>query len=85
MWQLYAVAITAGVCTVFFDVSYQSYLPWPSLEGTTGGRQRQAGRNSVVGSLIGPSLGAGLVGLVRAARAMAADAISYAVSVSRSR
>jgi MFS family permease len=27
MGQLYAVAITAGVCTVFFDVSYQSYLP----------------------------------------------------------
>ena len=25
--QLYAVAITAGVCTVFFDVAYQSYLP----------------------------------------------------------
>ena len=27
MGQLYAVAITAGVRTVFFDVSYQSYLP----------------------------------------------------------
>ena len=25
--QLYAVAITAGVGTVFFDVAYQSYLP----------------------------------------------------------
>ena len=25
--QLYAVAVSAGVCTVFFDVSYQSYLP----------------------------------------------------------
>ena len=25
--QLYAVAIAAGVGTVFFDVSYQSYLP----------------------------------------------------------
>lgn len=25
--QLYAVAILAGVCTVFFDVSYQSFLP----------------------------------------------------------
>ncbi len=24
MGQLYAVAVTAGVCTVFFDVSYQS-------------------------------------------------------------
>ena len=30
--QLYAVAIAAGVCTVFFDVSYQSYLP--ALIGT---------------------------------------------------
>ncbi|HEX6526007.1 MAG TPA: MFS transporter [Streptosporangiaceae bacterium] len=27
MAQLYSVAVTAGVCTVFFDVSYQSYLP----------------------------------------------------------
>jgi MFS family permease len=27
MGQLYAVALVAGVFTVFFDVSYQSYLP----------------------------------------------------------
>ena len=47
--QLYAVALTAGVCTVFFDVSYQSYLPG-LVEGTAGGRQRQAGRNPVVGT-----------------------------------
>ena len=26
-WQLYAVAFTTGVLTVFFDVAYQSYLP----------------------------------------------------------
>ena len=25
--QLYAVALLTGVCTVFFDVAYQSYLP----------------------------------------------------------
>ena len=25
--QVYAVALVAGVCTVFFDVAYQSYLP----------------------------------------------------------
>ncbi len=27
IWQLYAVAFVHGVGTVFFDVSYQSYLP----------------------------------------------------------
>ncbi|GAA2265315.1 MFS transporter [Glycomyces scopariae] len=27
VWQLYAVALVIGVFTVFFDVSYQSYLP----------------------------------------------------------
>src|SRR5205814_9143429 len=27
MWQLYPVAFLTGICTVFFDVAYQSYLP----------------------------------------------------------
>ena len=27
IWQLYAVAFVIGIFTVFFDVSYQSYLP----------------------------------------------------------
>ncbi|WP_267880789.1 MFS transporter [Streptomyces sp. 142MFCol3.1] len=27
MAQLYVVAVAAGVCSVFFDVSYQSYVP----------------------------------------------------------
>ncbi len=31
--QLYAVAVTAGICTVFFDVSYQSYL-WIAFAGS---------------------------------------------------
>ncbi|MBA3475696.1 MAG: MFS transporter, partial [Actinobacteria bacterium] len=25
IWQLYVVGFVAGVCTVFFDVAYQSY------------------------------------------------------------
>ncbi len=81
MGQLYAVAITAGVGTVFFDVSYQSYLP--VLVGT----QDLVDGNGKLGStqsfaqVAGPGLGGALVGLVGAARAMGADAISYAVSV----
>ncbi|HVR13950.1 MAG TPA: MFS transporter, partial [Gaiellaceae bacterium] len=27
LWQLYAVGFLVGICTVFFDVAYQSYLP----------------------------------------------------------
>src|SRR5207302_10118692 len=27
MEQLYMVALLTGICTVFFDISYQSYLP----------------------------------------------------------
>ena len=27
IWQLYGVGFVTGVCTVFFDVAYQSYLP----------------------------------------------------------
>ena len=79
--QLYAVAITAGVCTVFFDVSYQSYLP------VLIGRKHLVDGNGKLGAtqsfaqVAGPGLGGGLVGLFGAARAMAADAISYAVSV----
>ena len=81
MGQLYAVAVTAGVCTVFFDVSYQSYLPvLVSREQLVDGNGKLGATQSSA-QLIGPSLGAGLVGLVGAARAMAADAISYAVSV----
>ena len=80
--QLYAVAVTAGVCTVFFDVAYQSYLPscwWPGSSSWTA--TASSARPSSFAQVAGPGLGGGLVGLVGAARAMAADAISYAVSV----
>jgi MFS family permease len=81
MGQLYAVAITAGVCTVFFDVSYQSYLPVLIDKADLIEGNGKLGATQSFAQLIGPGLGGGLVGLVGAARAMAADAISYAVSV----
>jgi MFS family permease len=81
MGQLYAVAIAAGVCTVFFDVSYQSYLPaLIGKEDLVDGNGKLAATQSFA-QVTGPGLGGGLVGLVGAARAMSADAISYAVSV----
>jgi MFS family permease len=81
MGQLYAVAVTAGVCTVFFDVSYQSYLPVLIGKEHLVDGNGKLGATQSFAQVVGPGLGGGLVGLFGAARAMAADAISYAVSV----
>jgi MFS family permease len=81
MWQLYTVAITAGVCTVFFDVCYQSYLPVLVPKEHLVDGNGKLGATQSLAQVAGPGLGGGLVGLVGAARAMAADAVSYAVSV----
>ncbi|WP_377273881.1 MFS transporter [Peterkaempfera sp. SMS 1(5)a] len=81
MAQLYVVAVAAGVCSVFFDVSYQSYVP--SLVRATHliSANSKLGTTQAFAQLGGPSLGGGLVGLFGAAGAMTADAVSYAVSV----
>jgi MFS family permease len=81
MGQLYIVAIGAGVCTVFFDVAYQSYLPTLlEPEHLIDGNRKITATQSLA-RLAGPSLGGGLVGVFGAAGSMIADALSYAVSV----
>jgi hypothetical protein len=79
--QLYAVALITGVLTVFFDVSYQSYLPvLVGREQLVGANARleftrsaaQVGGNGVAGVLI-QVLGAPM--------AVVLDALSFLVSV----
>jgi predicted MFS family arabinose efflux permease len=78
--QLYGVALVAGVLSVFFSVAYQSYLPaLLDPERLMDGNGKLAASRSVA-ELAGPGAGAGLVVLVGAAGAMAADAVSFAVS-----
>ncbi len=81
MSQLYLVAIAAGVCTVFFDVAYQSYLPSLVRTEDLMAANGKLGTTQAFAQLGGPSLGGGLVGLVGAAGAVVADALSYAVSM----
>jgi MFS family permease len=74
--QLYAVALLTGVGTVFFDVSYQSYVP------SLAGRDHLLDANGKLGAtqsfaqVVGPGLGGVLFGVFRAG-AMTADALSY--------
>ncbi len=81
MWQLYAVALTAGVCTVFFDVSYQSFLPGLLKQEHLLDGNGKLGATQSFAQLAGPGLGGGLVGAFGAAGAISADAASYAISV----
>jgi MFS family permease len=80
IWQLYAVAFTTGVLTVFFDVAYQSYLP--SLVG----REHLVDGNSKleisqsVAHIGGPGLAGELIHLLRAPTAVAVDAVSFLAS-----
>jgi MFS family permease len=86
--QLYAVALVASFCTVFFDIAYQSYLP--ELIGATdlveGNTKLQA--SQAVALVSGPSIGGLLVQAITAPYAMAVDAASFlwsAVWISRIR
>jgi MFS family permease len=77
IWQLYVVGFAYGVCTVFFDVAYQSYLP--SLVA----RERLVEGNSkleisrAASQMAGPGLGGILVQLLTAPYAVLVDAISF--------
>jgi MFS family permease len=80
IWQLYAVGFATGICTVFFDVAYQSYIP------ALVGRDDVVEANSkleisrAAANIAGPGMAGGLVALLTAPVAVLADAISYAVS-----
>ena len=80
LWQLYVVAGAVGVLTVFFDVAYQSYLPVLIDKDQLVDGNGKLGTTQSVAQFVGPSLAGALVGFVGAAKTVAADAISYAVS-----
>jgi MFS family permease len=77
IWQLYIVAFLTGICTVFFDVSYQAYLP--SLverdQIVEGNAKLEISRSGAF--LAGPGLAGGLIELLKAPVAIALDALSF--------
>jgi MFS family permease len=80
MWQLYVVAFLFGVCTVFFDVAYQSYLPHLV------GRERLVEGNAKLEAMraaaqVGaPGIGGQLMQALTAPVALVVNAIAMALS-----
>jgi MFS family permease len=80
MPHLYAVGFINGVMTVFFDVSYQSYLP--SLverdQIVEGNSKLEVSRSSA--QIAGPPVSGLLIGVLGAPIAIVADAVSFLAS-----
>jgi MFS family permease len=79
MAQLFAVALLAGLATVFFDVAYQSYVPYLVHRERLHDANGKLGATQAFAQVAGLGLGGGLFGLLKAG-AMTVDALSYAVS-----
>lgn len=79
MAQLYAVALLAGLATVFFDVAYQSYVPGLIDRDQLHDGNGKLGATQAFSQVAGPGLGGALFSLLRSG-AMGADAISFGVS-----
>ena len=75
--QLIAVSLAVGVCTVFFDVAYQSYLP--SLVGrdqlVEGNSKLQASMS--VAEVSGPAIGGYVAQFLGAANGVLATGLGY--------
>jgi MFS family permease len=80
MGHLYLVAAASAVLTVFFDVSYQAYLPsLVSPENILEGNSKMALSASIAG-VVGPGLTGVLVQAITAPMAILFDAVSFVCS-----
>jgi MFS family permease len=81
IWQLYGVALLLSVCTVFFDLAYQSYLPF--LVGRANLLEGNAKLESVraASQVGGPGIAGQLVQLLGAPIAVLANAVTLGLSV----
>jgi MFS family permease len=80
MAQLFLVALLVGVLTVFFDVAYQSLLPSVVRTDQLLEANSKLQISDSVTQVAGPGVGGGLVQIVGAPMAIAADAVSFVLS-----
>jgi MFS family permease len=80
IWQLFLVALGVGVLSLFFDLSYQAYLPSIVSRELLLQRNSQLQASTSVTQLAGPGVAGLLVQAIGAAFSLVTDALSYVVS-----
>lgn len=78
--HLYILGFVVGILNVMFDVAYSAYLPTliPKDRLVEGNSKLQA--SASIAEIAGPGIGGGLVQLITAPMAIAADALSFIAS-----
>ncbi|MGM0385723.1 MAG: MFS transporter [Actinomycetota bacterium] len=80
IWQLYLVAGTVGVATVFFDVAYQSFIPVLVDDDVIGDANGKLESTAQVARLGGPAVAGALLKVVSAPVLLVANAVGFAAS-----
>lgn len=80
IWQLYIAGFVVGIGTVFFDVSYQSYLPSLVRREQLVDGNSKLELSRATSQTGGPGLAGALIGLLTAPVAVLVDAVSFVVS-----
>ena len=79
-WQLVIVATAVGVCSVFFDVSYQSFIPNLVRNEQIGDANSKLETSAQVARIAGPAAAGGLLALLAAPLLLAVTAVTYLLS-----
>ncbi len=80
IWHLYAVAAVVGAATVFFDVSYQSYVPVLVDAGKVPQANSKLEATSQIARIGGPAAGGALLVIVSAPVLFVGEATGYLLS-----
>ena len=81
IWHLFIVGGVIGIASVFFDVSYQSFVPVLVPEEDIGTANARLETTSQIATMGGPALGGLALKVMSAPLLMLADAFGYLASV----
>lgn len=77
---LFAVAVAAGVLTLFFDVAYQAHVPVLVRREELLGANAKLMASNATAEMVGPGLTGFLIQMLGAPRAILLDAVSFVLS-----
>ncbi|MDR6556122.1 MFS family permease [Arthrobacter pascens] len=80
IWHLYGIAAIVGTATVFFDVSYQSYVPVLVAPGQVNQANSKLEGTAQIARIGGPAAGGLLLAVVTAPVLFVGEAVGYLLS-----
>lgn len=80
IWHLYVISAVVGVATVFFDVSYQSFVPLLVAPGKVGEANSKLEATAQIARIGGPAAGGALLTVISAPLLFIGESLGYLLS-----